>query len=330
MNRAARPGSWRSSTAGAELADISVSLKSGAGDGSGGLYNAVYASADTMQYSMVNLYGPYAEDKASHLETTGPIDFDFTVRYRFYTQDASYYAFARDYRQQLIDAYGLDVSYDDRPKLFLQMAGAFTVWDKFMGIPYDATVSMTTYRQALEILNDLQGIPLVANYQYGLNGGRMNTVGNKADLVAANGSRADLEELLARSSPGNEVFMEASLMRVYRKGTLFNDKRFYLTGFGGASDWRSAFNDMWSPGRLLLYPLRIFPVLPDPSALSLRRRGRLSEGRGGVSQYRLDGFREPVLRQLSGRRRGGPRPGQSWRCAPQSRKTGQPQDAGAG
>lgn len=232
---------------GAELADISVSLKSGAGDGSGGLYNAVYASADTMQYSMVNLYGPYAEDKASHLETTGPIDFDFTVRYRFYTQDASYYAFARDYRQQLIDAYGLDVSYDDRPKLFLQMAGAFTVWDKFMGIPYDATVSMTTYRQALEILNDLQGIPLVANYQYGLNGGRMNTVGNKADLVAANGSRADLEELLARSSPGNEVFMEASLMRVYRKGTLFNDKRFYLTGFGGASDWRSAFNDMWSP-----------------------------------------------------------------------------------
>ena len=41
--------------------------------------------------------------------------------------------------------------------------------------------------------------------------------------------------------------MEASLMRVYRKGTLFNDKRFYLTGFGGASDWRSAFNDMWSP-----------------------------------------------------------------------------------
>ncbi len=47
-----------------------------------------------MQYSMVNLYGPYAEDKASHLETTGPIDFDFTVRYRFYTQDASYYAFA--------------------------------------------------------------------------------------------------------------------------------------------------------------------------------------------------------------------------------------------
>lgn len=241
---------------GAELADISVSLKSGAGDGSGGLYNAVYASADTMQYAMVNIYGPYAKDKASHLETTGLLDFDFTVRYRFYAQDADYYAFARDYRQQIIDAYQVEVSYDNRPKLFLQMAGAFTVWDKFMGVPYDATVSMTTYRQALDILDDLQGIPLVADYQYGFNGGRMNTVGNKADLVGANGPEADLQELLARSSPGNEVFMEASLMRVYRKGTVFNDKRFYLTGFGGASDWRSAFNDMWSPDGTFYTPYR--------------------------------------------------------------------------
>lgn len=241
---------------GAELAQISVNLKSGAADGTGSLYNAVYASADTMQYAMVNIYGPYAKETANHLESTGLIDFDFTVRYRFYTQDAGYGAFARDYRQQLIDAYGLEVSYDSRPKLFVQMAGAFTVWDKCLGIPYDATVSMTTYRQALDILDDLADIPLVANYQYGFNGGRMNTVGNRAKLVAANGSKDDLESLLARSSSHSEVFMEASLMRVYRKGTVFDDSRFYLTGFGGKTDWRSAFNDVWSPDGTFYTPYR--------------------------------------------------------------------------
>lgn len=136
------------------------------------------------------------------------------------------------------------------------MAGAFTVWDKCLGIPYDATVSMTTYRQALDILDDLADIPLVANYQYGFNGGRMNTVGNRAKLVAANGSKDDLESLLARSSSRSEVFMEASLMRVYRKGTVFDDSRFYLTGFGGKTDWRSAFNDVWSPDGTFYTPYR--------------------------------------------------------------------------
>lgn len=241
---------------GAELAKATVSLKSGAGDGSGGLYNAVYASADATQYSMVRIFGPYDKDETSYLRTTGLLKYDFTIRYRLYTDGADYAAFARDYRQELIQQYGLQPSYDERAKVFLQMAGAVTVWDTLLGVPYDHTISMTTYAQAEEILDDLADIPLVVNYQYALNGGRMSTVGDKARPVAANGGEQELQALLAHASKGNEIFLQTDLMRAYRKQTLYNDKRFFSRGFDGEGDWRSGFSDMWAPDGTFYTPYK--------------------------------------------------------------------------
>ena len=232
---------------GAETARIAVKLKSTDSARDGALYNAVFPQADTMQYSRVKIFGPYATDNARYLATTGIIPFDFTVRYRLYSEGADYYAFAKNYQQYLINRYSLKTAYDNRPKIFLELVGAITVWDTFLGVPYHPTVSMTNYRQSLEILDDLGDIPLSVNYKYDLNGGRMNFFGDKAKPVSANGSAKDLEALLARSSQGNEIFMEASLMRVYRKQLVYDDSRFYALGYSGSPDWESAFNDVWFP-----------------------------------------------------------------------------------
>jgi hypothetical protein len=232
---------------GAETARVAVKLKSTDSARDGALYNAVFPQADTMQYSRVKIFGPYATDDARYLAATGIIPLDFTVRYRLYSEGADYYAFAKDYQQYLLDRYGLKPAYDNRPKIFLELVGAITVWDSFLGIPYRPTVSMTNYHQALEILDDLGDIPLAVNYKYGLNGGRMNFFGDKAEPVSANGKAKDWEALLSRSSPGNEIFMEASLMRVYRKQLVYDDKRFYALGYSGSPDRESAFSDVWFP-----------------------------------------------------------------------------------
>jgi hypothetical protein len=242
---------------GAETAWVAVKQKSKNSAKDGALYNAVYSKADTTQYARMKIFGPYSDDDARYLVDTGIIPFDYTIRYKFYPDDAGYYAFARDYREELISRYNLEPAWDNRPKLFLELAGAVTVWDTILGIPYHPAVSMTTYREAADILDDLSGannIPLVVNYKYGLNGGKMNFAGDKAGLVPVNGSPADLTALLSRSKQGNEVFMEASLMRLYRKGTVYNDKRFYALGYDGASDWKSAFNDVWFPDMTYFTP----------------------------------------------------------------------------
>lgn len=232
---------------GAETARIAVTLKSRNSGHDGALYNAVSSQADTMQYSRVKIFGPYNENDARYLAATGPILFDYTLRYRFYADNADYYAFAKDYRRHLAAKHRIAAAYDNRPRLFLEIAGAITIRDTFLGVPYHPTISMTTCRQAMEILDDLSGVPLVVNYKYGLNGGRMNFFGDKADPVRVNGSPGDLAALLSRSSSGNEIFMEASLMRVYRKQKIYDDKRFYALGYDGAPDRRSAFNDLWYP-----------------------------------------------------------------------------------
>ncbi|MDR0553499.1 MAG: DUF5696 domain-containing protein [Treponema sp.] len=239
---------------GAELARIAVKLKSKNSARDGALYNAVYAHADTMQYSRVKIFGPYAADDARYLASTGLIPFDFTIRYRFYPEAAGYYAFARDYRDYLIRMNHLKPAYDNRPKLFLELAGAVTLWDTFLGVPFHPTVSMTTYRRAGEILDDLEGVPLAVNYKWGFNGGRMNFFGDKAKTVSVNGGAADLSALLSRSSPGGEIFMEASLMRVYRRQTVYNDKRFYALGYSGSSGFESGFNDVWYPDKTWYMP----------------------------------------------------------------------------
>jgi len=233
---------------GAETAHIGMKLRS-KNSNDGAFYNAVYSSADTMQYSRVKIFGPYSTDDSRYLAMTGLISFDYTVRYKFYPEDAGYYAFARDYQKYLMEKYGLTREYDNRAKVFLELVGAVTVLDTFLGVPYYPTVSMTTYTQAAEILDDLQDedVSLVTNYKYVFNGGRMNFFGNKADLISVNGKAADLKSLLARSKAGNEIFLEASLMRVYRKQTLYDYKWYYVMGYDGAGDWKASFNDRWFP-----------------------------------------------------------------------------------
>jgi len=253
-------GMWRYNTAGtasgffgivergAETSHIITTLRTPTTGGAGPQYNAVFAAVDTMQFSRVRIFGPYSMEDARFLATTGPLDPHITVRFMLYHEDAGYYRFARDYRQFLINRYDLAVTYDNRPKIFVEFLGAFTTLRNILGITYTSDFSMTSFDQANDILTGFrdEGIPVVSNFRYGLNSGRTNRISDRARPVRALGSRAELDNLLALSIPGEEVFLEASLMRFHQVPWLYNHRRYQVADFFGEQGVRIAPN--WNPG----------------------------------------------------------------------------------
>lgn len=231
---------------GAQTAHIATTLRA-SGGGAGPMYNAVFASIDTMQFSRVRIFGPLSPEQARFLATTGDLNPHITLRYILYPEGAGYFEFAQEYRRFLIDRYGFEVSYDNRPRIFIEFVGAVTSLRNFLGIAYAHNIPMTTYNQAAYILGDLRGqnINVVANFKHGLNGGRYGTVGNRANHVRSLGSRRDLDALLSMSAPGSEVFIEANLMRFHRVNRRFDARRFHLSDFGTAYGVQLA--DGWHP-----------------------------------------------------------------------------------
>ena len=221
---------------GAQTSFIGTTLRA-SGGGAGPMYNAVFASIDVTQFSRVRIFGPLSADPARYLSMTGPLNPHFTLRYVLFPEEASYFAFAQEYRQFLIDTHGLEVTYDDRAQIFVEFIGAVTLLQPVIGVPRPQNEPMTTYAQAADIIEGLrgEGINVVANFMYGLNGGRANYVGDGARRVRSLGSNADLDRLIALSAPGNEVFIEASLMRTHRTQTRYNHRRFQLSDFSGFS-----------------------------------------------------------------------------------------------
>src|SRR5690606_36224701 len=134
---------------GAELGKIKVQL--GVEDTSlgGTPYNKVFSNFDAMQFSRVKVFGPYSEEEARFTASTGLMDLDYEVRYKLFTSKTTHFELAKAYQSYLIEQHGLQLAYDNTPKLFLDVVGALTLEERFLGIPYDRSQSMTSYNQLL-------------------------------------------------------------------------------------------------------------------------------------------------------------------------------------
>ena len=219
---------------GAELGRIRVQLGTVDSSTGGTPYNKVFSSFDATQYSRVKVFGPYSDNDARFLATTGLIDVDYTVRYKLFSGKVDYYDLARTYRDYLIERYDLAPAYDTRPKLFLEVLGTLTLEKRFLGIPYEENLSMTTFNELREILEDLgrEGIQTVIQYKGVFNNGMNNTIGNKARLEDTNGSRREYEALAEYAAQnGHTLLMNIDLMRVTQVKDGFRPRGNALYGY---------------------------------------------------------------------------------------------------
>lgn len=219
---------------GEELSSISVQLGTNDASTGGGLNNRVYSTVDTTQYSRVKLQGPYAEESTRYLTSTGPIDMDYTVRYKFFNEGTTYYDFAESYKEYLSEKHGMELTYKNEPKLYLEVLGALTLPKHFVGIPYDEVVSMTTYSQLGQILEDLSSMNLVVDYQGAFNNGEKTSLMNKVELVKENGSKQDLENVMRLADEkGVELLLGTNLMTIKDTSYPFKAKVHAINGYDG-------------------------------------------------------------------------------------------------
>lgn len=155
---------------------------------------------------------------------------DFVSNYIFtddtYTE-VSYFELAKLYQKYLINLYGLEKkTFDD--VMHLTILGGYIKKKHFMGFPYDSVQALTTPKQILEIMNEIENEneKLDVSYQGWANDGIKPYV---MDKIKFNGNVASKKQITnlnkELSEDGNRLFLEFFTQSAYtNKGLKNKDK----------------------------------------------------------------------------------------------------------
>ncbi len=244
---------------GMDTANLHITLGTTTGSGKKAAYtgtNAAYVSVDTLEHARVRINGAYESSSPTYVSDSGHIEMDFVVRYKPYTGEVSYFDLAMDYRDYLSAQSGVEITAPEGPKTFVEVLGAVTLIDRFVGIPYDNITSMSTYEEVADIVGTLPAGSVV-QYDGAFNGGIISELNDGARLVKENGTKEDLIALQeAAKAKGTDLFFQVNLSRVYVNG------RTYLPYFHALRDYSNEpaeiylytpdtakFNGRWDPIR---------------------------------------------------------------------------------
>lgn len=209
---------------GAELAHIRASSGNRASRASA---NQVNAAFDTLQTSNVKLFGYYATDETSHLAKSVSYDYSAVIRYKLLVDDKlEYYDLVKVYRDYLRDRYDLATNFENhQPRVFIDLVGTVSIRKHFIGIPYQSHLSMTTYQEAIEILEELSDVKKVVNYCGVVNQGINQSLLSEIGFAKQNGSLSELEQLMQYVfDQDDELFVNVNLLRTYTSKNGFEPK----------------------------------------------------------------------------------------------------------
>lgn len=217
---------------GADTSYITAKLASADENDAGVVYNKIFASFDTVQYDHVKVFGEYSDRSTSYMVKTSFMDIDYTMRYILYPEAVGYYQMAKDYQAYLMGDEEVEEVYQKEASLYLNAIGAVTLTDRFLGIPYNYTASMTTYGQLQDILEDLEGRNAIVSYEGGYLGGIENQIMNNAKKEKVNGTDDEWKQLHTFLDEHNmQWFMGVNFMKVYNSGNGYISKIHALSDF---------------------------------------------------------------------------------------------------
>lgn len=120
---------------------------------------------------------------------------EFKVSYRPVAKDTTYTDLAVMYRDYLLETKQLKETKTDDTALNLEFIGTVGVKKKFFGFPYDSLESVTTFEQALDIVNELGIKDVDIKYTAALKGGLKQSDASSVEPIKMLGSKKDLKEL---------------------------------------------------------------------------------------------------------------------------------------
>ncbi len=154
-------------------------------------------------------------------------DGNYTIRYKFMTgEDAGYVGMAKAYRDYLIKNGSLKkLEKTDDSAFYLEVIGLITRKDSFFGIPYNKKIAVTSFSDAVELMEDLKenGVTNIKlRYKGWANGGLNNTVPSKATPEKKLGGKDGLESLAEYIKKNNySLFLDVNF-HIVRNNKLFD------------------------------------------------------------------------------------------------------------
>lgn len=153
-----------------------------------------------------------------------------TLRYFWLGEDADYVDMANTYREYLEETSGLAAdAAEEKAPLYVELIGVTDKTQYFLGLPYEGTQVMTSFKEAQEILSDMDasGIENIKMIYSGMFNGGMNQralskgVSFGPDL---GGSSAFKSLVSYAESIGAEIYPNVMLQSAYTKKNLGGEK----------------------------------------------------------------------------------------------------------
>jgi len=170
--------------------------------------------------------GGYSGNKMILVHQARTIKDDIKVRYGFLKgKDSDYTDMARYYQKYLVNRYNLQRI---RPKgnipFYLETVGAINIKKSVMGIPMNTVEPLTTYREAMDIMNLLNKgrvNNIVLRYTGWANGGVQHTIPASIGLISKLGGTSDFSALQAYlNEKGYEFYPDFGFIYVYKNTLL--------------------------------------------------------------------------------------------------------------
>lgn len=181
-------------------------------------YNTNYASFNILPWDTVTFSGTSGELK-NNVYQKKPYMGDIKVRYTFLQgNDANYSGMAKTYRNYLSSKGDITVLKPGGYRFVLENLGAIKKKKSFFGIPYTATIPLTTFKQSQMIMNELRikGIKNIdLKFTGWFNGGINNKVPKYVNIESALGGRKNLTDLSKNvTSQMGKIYLDVALQNI--------------------------------------------------------------------------------------------------------------------
>lgn len=147
---------------------------------------------------------------------------DLKISYSFLNgESASYSGMAKLYRERLADQYGWEkISADTKLPFVLQVEGAFPRKQSFLGVPYESVETLTKYKEATEISEQLlqEGVSNIhLRYSGWFNGGIRHESPKDIELDSKLGGAREFEKLKKFSDEnGITLYPDVAFLKKYK------------------------------------------------------------------------------------------------------------------
>ncbi|PWW07210.1 hypothetical protein DFQ01_102102 [Paenibacillus cellulosilyticus] len=200
-------------------------------------YNYVYPSFTLTNKGLVTLTANSQERTLPHFQED-PLKTDLTVRYAFLNgSDASYSGMAKYYQQYLEKHDGLPAKQTEAKEtketkseavpFYLQLVGSIAKDKHFIGIPYTSLESLTTFKQAQDMISQVQARDIAnikLKYAGWFNGGLDHKVPDHISVDDAVGGSKGLKSLVAYAQEhGVSLFPDVAVLEA-STGSDFDEK----------------------------------------------------------------------------------------------------------